>query len=407
MLSWFGQDFDFLVNTSTKENQYPRQRPVLETISTVRPFSERVLFFEKQYVDLLKPYDAILTADMIYQKGGNFLAQNQAARRVEPYLEAWWYHWIHSAWVEPPEIADYPELLRHEPMMRSTLVYQNSSEREGIARQYHVKPEQVAVVYNPKDIRSFNYWNGLSWKISALLDFPLKDVIQVLPFCATRMDSKGIDTTVKAFAALKRMGVPVALVLACGHAWKVPEDIAAKKEWIESQGLVEGVDFLWTHDHIDGQRHCPREVVSDLFGVSNLFVYASWREVCPQVLLEARTSGCLLVVNRHTQPLAEFSGQEAIYFDGTTKTPGKHDYTEGDLQECTYRDEFEYFDFLAAEIIDKLPSKKHQWLFCYENIWNNQMGPLLYGRKRDDRRVHGDKRFSVHDMDAQGLSCAL
>lgn len=401
MLAWFGQDFDFLVNEGTRENQYPRQRPVLKTVSSSRPFSERALFFEKQYLDLLQPYDAVMTADLLYQRGGNFLAQNQAARRVAPLLKAHWFHWIHSAWTEPPETSQYPELLRHVSMERSTIVYQNASEREGIARQYGVQAEDAGVVYNPKDPRSFNYWHPLSWRISALLDFPQKDVIQVLPFCATRMEAKGLDATVKAFAALKRQGVPVALVLAAGHAPKASAEIAAKKTWIESQGLMEGVDVLWTHDYTDDQAACPREVVSDLFSASNLFVYASWREVCPQVLLEARISGCLLVVNRHTPPLAEFSGQEALYFSATTKTPGKRDYEEGDLLRCDYRDEADYFDQLADEIMERLPSKKHQWLFCYENIWNHQLGPLLYGRARNDSRTHGRERLPANDLDAQ------
>jgi len=177
----------------------------------------------------------------------------------------------------------------------------------------------------------------------------------------------------------------VALVLAAGHATKVPAEVAEKKKLIDDHGLVEGLDVLWTHDLIEGNTACPREVVSDLFGVSNLFVYASWREVCPQVLLEARVSGCLSVLNKHVQPLAEFGGQEAIYFSATHKTPGKIDYACGDLKECKYTAEVEYFDELAGLIMKRVPSKKHQWLFCYDFIWEHQMKPLLYGEASCDQ----------------------
>lgn len=380
LLAYHGQDFDFLCNRDVPETEYPHALPVLDTIPTDRPFSERALFFEKQYLDLLPGYDAILTADLIYQQGGNFLAQNQAARRVAEILPARWYHWVHSAWTERPADVDYPQVLRYAPINgRSTIVYQNESERNGIARQYGIDPAKIAVVFNAKDSRSFNGWQPLSWHVSRALDFPGKDAIQVLPFCATRMEAKGIDATVKAFAALKRLGVKVALVLAAGHAWKVPVEIAAQKRRMDDAGLVEGVDYLWTHDMIDGHRSCPREVVADLFQAANLFVYGSWRENCPQALLEARTAGCLLVVNKHVKPLVEFAGADAITFTATHKTPGKTDYADGDLQEASYANATEYFDQLAGLIMARLPSKKHQWLFCYDFIWRHQLRPLLYG----------------------------
>ncbi|MDY7035066.1 MAG: hypothetical protein SV375_02715 [Thermodesulfobacteriota bacterium] len=382
LLKYFDQDFDFLVNEQCKDAEiYPHVKKCLGNISTNKPFNERVHFFEEMYKKTLMPYDIVLTPDLIYQKKNNFLAQNQAMRNAAKKLKCKWFHWIHSAWIVRPFVLSYPESLRFTPMENSTIVYMNESEKAGVARMYDISRENVSCVYNPKDYRSFNDFHPLSWTITRILDIPNKNVVQIFPHCSTRMDAKGIDAIVRVHAALKRQGASVALVFANANGRKVEREICAKKAWIKTQGLVEGQDFFFTSD-ITEWAPFPRKAVSDIFNVANLFVFASWREVSPNVLLEAKISGNLLVLGNLLPCSAEYGGPDAIYFDSTAKTPGVQDGHHGDLLVVTYRDEKNYFDSLALQIMNRLPSRKHLWEFSYEQIWHEQLRPLLYGADR-------------------------
>ena len=381
LLEYFKQDFDFLVNQRCTSDIYPHIKKVLLQAKSGQSFQNKAKHYESQYREILTEYDAILTADLIYQRRGDFLAQNQAMRKVAPDLKAHWYHWIHSSWTNPPKNLNFPDSLRFTPMEKSTIVYMNSSEKAGVARMYSVPIEDVACVYNPKDIRSFADFHPLSWEIINKLKIPEKDAVQILPHCSTRMDAKGVDVTIKAFAAFKRNGLKVALVFANANARQVPQELLIKKNFMTSQGLIENEDFLFTSD-LNENRPLPRKAVSDIFRVSNVFVYATYSEVSPNALMEAKISGNLLVLSNRLPSLAEFGGPNAIYFDASFRTPGVPSGEEGDLQTVTYHNETTYFDELTKRIVSQLPSRKHLWEFSYERIWNEQLKPLLYGEKK-------------------------
>lgn len=379
LLEHVGEDFDFLVNDNCRDGIYPHQRAVLGRMKESAPFDARVEFFRDQYLELLAGYDAILTADLIYQRKGNFLAYNAAMRAAAPHLKAHWYHWIHSGWTRRPAGIRYPESLRYTMMDNSTIVYLNGSELAGVAEQYGTDLEHVACVYNPKDPRCFFDFHPLSREIVRRLDIPSKHAVQIFPHCATRMDAKGIDAVIRVFAALKRAGLSVALILAQGNARRVQGEIAKKKRWMARLGLVDGEDYLFTCDITENFAPLPRRAVADLYRVANLFVFGSWRETVGNCFQEALVSGNLLVLNQNLPPLTEMGGPDAIWFDTTYKTPGVPDGAQGDLQQVDYRDETKYFDELAARIIERLPDRSHLWRFSYDWIWENQLRPLLYG----------------------------
>jgi len=381
LLQYFNQDFDFLVTTGCKQEYYPHQKAILKGLSEKRPYEERVKFFTEQYLELLKDYDAILTADLIYQKKGNFLAYNQAMRNVAPHIKAHWFHWVHSSWTDRPNNIQYPDSLRYEMMEKSTLVYLNSAELDGLAKQYGTTINNCACVYNPKDFRSFNEFHPLSWEISKKLDFANKDCIQIFPHCATRMDAKGVDFVIKTFAELKKKGMRVALVLATGNAKSVLKEIEQKKQMMKNLGLIDGKDFLYTHEITSNYAALPRKAVADIYKCANIFIFASWRETCGNVFQEAKISGNLLVLNKALPCLREMGGDDAIFFYATHKTPGIIDGHTGDIQQVCYSTDEKYISDLADMIIKKAESKRHLWQFSYDWIWENQFKPLLYGKK--------------------------
>jgi hypothetical protein len=377
LLERMGQDFDFLVSENMTPGLYPHQKSVLVGLDKNKSFGSRV---EKQldnYRDVLKPYDVILTADLLYQSKGHFLVWNEALRQADSWFAEGgnhkrWLHWIHSAWVEPNRSAPYPECLRFKEMPRSTMVYMNESELNGVRWMYGT--DKVACVYNPKDFRSFHNFTPLAWDITEQLDLPSKDVVQVFPHCATRQKAKGADAVLQAHAALKKAGAKVGLVMAVSNAKQVDFEVARLEEYAKRLGLVPGEDVLWTHRLTDW-RPVDRQTVANLFLASNLFVFGSWREVCPNVLLEAKVSGNLLVVSSNLPCAYEFAGDDALYFDGSHKSPGVPDAKDGPDEYVAKQTQW---DALAQRILKRLPPQDHKWQYSYERIWHDQLKPLIY-----------------------------
>lgn len=384
LLDYMGVDFGFLVNETAAKGMYPNQREVLGRISANEPFEKRVEFFVDNYMDVLEPYDIILTADLIYQGKGNFLAWNAAMREANRRFKKqgkpkFWCHWIHSGWTNHKN-APYPEILRYKMMEDSILVYMNRSEQRGVMNQYKAAKQDVWCVHNPKDIRSFREFDPLAWEVTTKLNLADKDIIQILPHCSTRASAKGVSEVGAIFGALKRAGRKVALILANANARSAAFDIQLKKDQFKSYGLEDGKDFLFTSDLTENAAPLPRKAVADLFGVSNLFAFASWREVCPNVLLEARISGCQLAVSTGLPCAKEFGGDGAIYFDSTAKLPGIPD-GKNDMKKVRSN-----WDRIASTIIPKVPDRSHMWEYSFERIWTTQFKPLLDEAEKRRRR---------------------
>jgi hypothetical protein len=380
LLDRYGVNFDALVTTKCKEGLYPHQKNCLPNPDTnKRTFAERAQMFETYYKTELSKYDVVLTADMVYQRKGNFLAQNAAMREATNALPGTWFcHWIHSGWTDPDPNAQFPDNLRYVMPPRSFLVYLNGSELVDLARMYGTDPANCFAVYNPKDIRSFYAMDSIVWQISDLLDLPNKEVVQLFPFCTTRMDAKGIDGVIQVIAACKRAGKRVALILANANSKSRIDEIQNKKAYMNSLGLIEGVDYIWSSD-INDHKPLPRKTIADLFKLTNLFTFTSWRETVGNVFQEALISGGIqLVLNGHLPCLREMAPKDAIFIDVTHKTRGIRDGEPGDLQVVNYNPAANnYFDEVAKVVIPRLHDLSNTWKFNLDTIWLSQFEPLL------------------------------
>ena len=372
LLQRFGVEFDFLVGEHVKPGNYPNQMSILK--SPGGSFDDQVKAIKEQYLEILPKYDVILTADLVYQVKGSFLAQNAAFREASKHLKAWWCHWIHSSWVNPAKGLKYPENLRYMEPPRSFLVYLNGAELDGLSRMYNTDISNCHTVYNPKDYRSFNNFDKLSNDIIDIMDIPNKNAVQIFPFCSTRMDAKGIDGVIHCSAGLKRMGMKTALILANANGRNRQVNIDQKKKLMNSLGLVENQDYIFTSDLLN-YKPLPRKSVSDLFKVSNYFVFTSWRETVGNVFQEAKISGCKLVLNKNLPCLVEQGGSDAIYIDTTHKVPGLRDFEKGDTR--TVKNGLSYWDSVASNLIPQLPSLEHKWAFSFDKIWKKQFKPLI------------------------------
>jgi len=392
LLKYFGQDFDFLVNTNCPADIYPNQKNVLEKIRPGAEFSKRAAFFGEMYAELLQPYDFVMTADMVYQKKGNFLANNAGQRIAAPVLNCHWLHWLHSSWTNPPTPIDTrkPEHLRFKMPEKSTLIYLNSHELPGVMHQYSCTAHEVWAVYNPKDIRSFYEFDDLSWELTDFTKPWEKDAIMLFPFCATRLESKGFDTVTNVFAALKRAGKKVMLINAVANSRSQQDKLRYQDKYMAEKGLLRNEDYIWSCDFTDNFKPLPRKTIADLFKITNVFVWASWRETVGNAFQEAKVSGNLMVLSKYLPSNIEMGGEDAIWIHASHCVPGRGDGVFANTRIIRYRDPDtgedttnDYFDGVAEEIIAKLPSRKHQWQFSYEHIWYEQLYPLIYLRQYD------------------------
>ena len=389
LLQRFGVDFDFLVWQKCPEGSYPNQRNCLPNLPSGRPFNSRVNEFYQCYKEVLKQYDVILTADLIYQRKGNFLAYNAAMRQASEELKGWWCHWIHSSWTERPSVMRRPDCLRYEMMDRSYLVYLNSYELPDLARMYDTQQNLCFPVYNPKDFRSFHEFDPLSWDIIDMLDLTNKMAIQIFPHCSTRMEGKGIDVVMHGMAALKRAGLSVGLVLANANSRSSGHLIKARKEFAKNLGLEDGKDFIFTSD-ILGPKPAPRSVVRDLFKVANVFWFGSYRETTGNVFQEALINGNLLILNRNLPCLLELATEDAIFIDCSYCTPGVADGRSGNLKSVGFSAGFEayYDEVVRYRVLPALQSRAHLWQFSFDKIWHHQFKPLLdsaYAMSKQER----------------------
>jgi len=381
MLEYFAVDFVFFTAKNCKPGSFPNQSSVLHTIPGSRPFDFKVEKFTAQYIELLHDFDVVLTPDIVYQRKGNFLAWNQAARNAAKVIKPWWCHWIHSSWTERPgnlNLKD-PDSLRYQMMDRSFLVYLNKSESGNLVQMYDTEPKWVRHVHNPKDPRVFFDMHKFSWDIIKQLKLYEKDAVCIFPHCSTRMDAKGIDTVIRVMAAIKKQKKSVGLVFCNANARKVQPEIDEKRNVMKGKGLIEGEDYMFTHD-LDNYKPMPRKVVRDLMQISNIFVFGSWRETTGNAFQEAQITDNLLVLNDNLMCLHELARKDNVVWLNTSfKTPGRKDGQTGDLQLVKYNpNEDDYFEWLVTtEIIPLLYSKQYMWDFNFERIWYTQFKPLL------------------------------
>ncbi len=388
LLQHFNQDFDFLVDKHCKADLFPNQVNMPSgRVKTSRDFKERAEHFAELYKEILQPYDIVLTADVLYQIKANFLAYNQGVRWAAPHLNCRWAHWIHSGWMRRPQpLPRYPESLRWELPKdgRHRVVYLNSWELNDVAAMYNTSGKNVYCVYNPKDPRTFFNFSDMTCEIIKKLNLPEKDIVQIFPHSAERMDAKGIDAVIRVFSALKRAGARVAIIFANANSRSVQTEIANKKTHMAQRyNLIENEDYLFTSDMMVNRRPLPRRDVADLFRMSNLFVFGSWRETVGNCFQEAKAAGNLLVLNQGLPSACEMGGKDAIYFQSTHKTPGVRDGYTGDTRVVNYSpSEDAYFDAYANIILDRLssmPKLTDRWQFSWEWIWENQFKQLIYG----------------------------
>ena len=228
-----------------------------------------------------------------------------------------WFHWTHSNPRPMPSGTEYPHSLRYSLPDNSKIVYLNNNYLINVAESYHTFPKNVRIVYNPRDPRLFYNLHPL---VKSILDkYPVleADLIQVYPVSTPRMiDGKQIKIVIDVLGELKKLGKSVALIVCNAHANDKREQalISEVGSYCASKGLNSSEVIFTSLEGKEYETGVSQDVVSQLFQLSNLFIFPSVSENCSLILLEAMLSKCLLVLNDDVGSMREFGKENALYF---------------------------------------------------------------------------------------------
>jgi len=338
-------------------------------------FSEQVETTKKVLEEHLKDIDVVLTHDFIFQ--GWFLPYNVAMREAQSSLKCRWLHWTHSAPSPRPTKLEYPHDCRYKMMPNSKLIYMNHYDTLRVAEMYSGTIDDVRVVYNAIDPRSYFNLHPLVYKLINKFKLLDADVIDVYPVSSTRFGGKQVTKVIQVLAEIKKQGKSVRFI--CPNAHANADNEKKEIEKLIHYGIEKGLTrqemiFTSLEDIPNYEQGVPREAVKDLFQLSNLFVFPTNSENCPLILLEAALSKCLLVLNEDFPPLRDFFGKDALYFKFGSL-----------LFNTEYKDEEQYFHEIAMIIIGELKKNrplnaftKLKQKFNYDWIFKNQLEPLFF-----------------------------
>lgn len=330
--------------------------------------------FEKYMtdIDVAITHDFILVDDyLVYAVG-----MNEAKL---PKIR--WLNWIHSA--PSARVAgsdEYPWKYQYSVMPNSKIVYLNYTDQVLVAERYHGTINDVAIVHNPTDPRTFFKLDDLVSKMIDQFKLLDADIVQVYPVSTPRMvDNKQVHKIIEIFGKLKVHGQNVRLIVCNAHANadREKQTISEMKKLAQENGLDISQEVVFTSmieppKYESGVSH---DVVKDLFLLSNLFIFPTTSENAPLILLEAASCRNLLVLNDDFLPLREFFGENALYFGfGSVRT------------NRNYEDEEKYLDDVAKIIIAELSRNRplrafRDWKknYNYDKIFTEQIEPLITG----------------------------
>jgi len=282
---------------------------------------------ERKVVEMLKKdatdIDVMIAHDMHFID--TFLPYCRAIHEVTQYdlIKAKWLLWTHSAPSSRDIQKDNPHNARFNRPRNAKLVYLNNHHALSLAEMYGTFLSEVRVVHNSVDPRTFGNLHPLVENLINKYDLLSADYMGIYPVSSTRMVSgKQVQKAVKVFAKLKERGHNIRYVICNAHAnaQHEKETIKDLQTLFASWGLsTNEVIFTSLEESPKYEASVPRDVVSQLFQLSNVFVFPTVSENCSLILLEAMLSKNLLVLNEDVPQLKEFGKDHALYFKFSSK----------------------------------------------------------------------------------------
>jgi len=315
------------------------------------------------FKEVLPSYDIAITHDFYIQ---DTVTYSEAIRQCKVDIP-----WLHFARSGVGHDMDFS-------MPNARFVYLNYSDVGHFAKAIKVKPEQCRTVFNEKEPAFMFGWNPITKMIVDRFKLWDRDIIQTYPLCTTRLDAKGINSVIKIFVELKRLGKKVALIVPNANGRKRSDELIAKQKFAKDLGLNED-EFIFTSlladDEYKIESELPNAVCAELMQVSNLFVFPTIAEVGPNIILEASIAKNLVVINSDLPLMYDFV-ENGAYLE--------YPFTSCRSLHFGGRDN-KSLEELAVKIVNELDNNKmdkqfrHVWrVHNSESIYRNMLGPVLY-----------------------------
>ncbi len=254
-------------------------------------------------------------------------------------------------------------------MSNAKFVYLNYSDVGKFAKAIKVPVEQCRTVPNEKEAAYMFGWDPVTRMIVNKYQLWDRDIIQTYPICSTRFDAKGIDSIIKIFVELKRMGNKVALIIANSNGRKRVDDLKRKQEMAKEMGLNEDeliFTSLLADEQYDVASGVSNKVCAELMQISNLFILATIAEVSSNILLEASMTKNLLVLNSDLPCLFDAVDRDSVLEFPFTSNRSLH-YSGRDNDSLSK---------VAKQIVGELKSNKSDLQF--RHVWRNYNAHSLY-----------------------------
>jgi len=351
---------------------YDYCQPCGEVHST---FFQEADVIAKDLIEKLSDVNVCIMHDIHFQ--GWHLIHNVALRKAqEALLQVKFIAFTHSAPFNRPKNPEWPFSARYIPMPKTTYIFPSQAGIPHLAKQYNVAEGKCRVINNSLNLLS--HMGDDVCKISQKIDILSPDILIIYPTRLTQ--GKRLEKVAALAGAIKKTSELKVKVIYCDFpSADIKQEIY--KALISTTGCSFGLnenDIHFTTD-LGYPQGFPRQGVMDLFGLSNLFVFPSYSEAFPLIVLEAASRGNFLVVNEAVPALEEIGKSIHAYFMRWDARNFGYD-----TQEKYLPSEQAYLEEHATRIVNLMRENAVLYAktlvrqrYTPQWIWENQLKPLL------------------------------
>jgi len=273
-------------------------------------------------------------------------------------IPAKYIHWIHSAPVPGA---------KREPL-DGTYICMNYTDLPLLAEQFSVPQTRCAVVYNPVSPDVYFGWHPFTQHLAKKHQLLDCDVLITYPLDTGRFSAKGGYKIIKLVEKLreKQKNAKVVFVNAAANT----KDRRAQVKAVSSEYAI--------FTSLEDQQYevvVPRQVVRELFQISNVFPLLSISEGCSLTMLEAALAKNLVILNEDFPAMREFGEIDHTLYMKVSSTRCKTAYNPN--EESYYKD---WANIIVAKLeqchVNRF-NRKVLKKFNRNWIYENQLGPLF------------------------------
>lgn len=338
-------------------------------------FMEQVSFIQTHMEKALEDIDLCMLHDIHYHihHAIHHLALRQA---LEHFPKLPIIAFTHSLPYFRPAIIPSSSKLLFTPLPHTLYVYPTCSGLSALALQYHIPEAHCYKVYHP----IVTLHHPIVKKIHTVLNLFTPTFLIIYP--ARLCPEKKQDKIIALAGALKLVsGKKVSIVFCDAILDSPPEAISTYKQLLSQTAVEYGLgskDFLFTSS-LGYTNGIPHEAITELFGLSNLFICPSISESFSLTVLEAASQGNFIVYNQNVPALKEIGTLLHGY-------PMKWDAYQNNYSITqNYPDsEASYYGYHAQAIYHLYKQNPLFYSRTYtrctfncEWIWHHQMAPLI------------------------------